>query len=423
MTLNDKEDIPISDGTQAKQATAPEFPDGGVKAWLVVVGGFLTYFVTFGLLNSFGTFQAYYGTNVLHSHSASDISWIGSIQLFLLFIGGLAFGPIFDTKGSKILFIPGTVLFSLSLMLVSICRQYYQFILAQSLLFGIGDAMLFYPTISAISHWFNKRRGLALGIVVAGSSLGGMAWPLIIERLIRGVGFGWALRIVGFLSLALLAPACFMVVPRLPPRKGGLDPQEMNLTFKDGTFWLLVAGMLLVMWGMFIPFYYLPLYAASHGIDATFSNDLITILNAGSLVGRLLSGALADKIGKFNTAILCSLLSGIVLLSLHAMRTKAAIVVFAVLYGLFSGGLISLQSACVAQVTKNLQMIGVRIGLMMAVCSVGVLTGSPIGGALVSANGGQFYGLIDFSGIILLTGCLILVVSRWTISRDFMAVV
>lgn len=105
------------------------------------------------------------------------------------------------------------------------------------------------------------------------------------------------------------------------------------------------------------------------------------------------------------------------------MRTKGAIVAFAVIYGLFSGGLISLQSACVAQITKNLQMIGVRIGLMMAVCSVGVLTGSPIGGALVSANGGQFYGLIDFSGIILLVGCAILIASRWTINRNFLAVV
>lgn len=126
---------------------------------------------------------------------------------------------------------------------------------------------------------------------------------------------------------------------------------------------------------------------------------------------------------RFNTAVLCSLLSGIVLLCLHAMRTKASIVAFAVLYGLFSGGLISLQSACVAQITKNMQMIGVRIGLMMAVCSVGVLTGSPIGGALVSANGGQFYGLIDFSGVILLAGCAVLFASRWTINPSFLTVV
>lgn len=126
---------------------------------------------------------------------------------------------------------------------------------------------------------------------------------------------------------------------------------------------------------------------------------------------------------RFNTAILCSLLSGIVLLCLHTMRTKGAIIAFVVLYGVFSGGLISLQSACVAQITKNLQLIGVKIGLMMTVCSIGALTGSPIGGALVSANSGLFYGLIDFSGVILLTGAAILVISRWTISRDLMKVV
>jgi predicted MFS family arabinose efflux permease len=126
---------------------------------------------------------------------------------------------------------------------------------------------------------------------------------------------------------------------------------------------------------------------------------------------------------RFNTAILCSLLSGIVLLCLHTMRTKGTIVAFVVLYGIFSGGLISLQSACVAQITENLQMIGVKIGLMMAVCSIGALTGNPIGGALVSANGGLFYGLIDFSGVILLTGAAILILSRWTISRELMKAV
>ena len=258
-----------------------------------------------GLLNSFGTFQAYYGRNTLHNHSASDISWIGSIQLFLLFIGGLVFGPMFDAKGSKILFIPGTLILALSLMIVSLSHKYYQFILAQGILFGVGNAMLFYPTISAISHWFNKRRALALGIVVAGSSLGGMAWPLIIDRLLHAVGFGWALRIVGFLSLVLLAPACFMVVPRLPPRKGSAIPkEEMNAVFKDVTFWLLVVGMLFVMWGMFIPFYYVPLYAEEYGLDPTFANDLITILNAGSLVGRLASGALADKIGRYDELLI-----------------------------------------------------------------------------------------------------------------------
>lgn len=258
----------------------------------------LTTFV--GLLNSFGTFQAYYGEHLLTGRSESAISWIGSIQIFLLFIGGVFFGPVFDTKGAKILFVPGTIGFALSLMLVSLCHEYYQLILTQSILFGIGDAMLFYPTISAIPHWFHRRRGLALGIVVAGSSLGGIAWPLVLDRLFGAVGFPWTLRIIGFMSLALLAPACLMVVPRLPPTKASEVPKsEVVAIFKDMRFILLVAGMLLVMWGMFIPFYYLPLYAKQQGVDAAFANDLLAILNAGSLVGRVVSGGLADQIGRY----------------------------------------------------------------------------------------------------------------------------
>lgn len=252
-----------------------------------------------GLLNSFGTFQAYYGQALLSGRDDSEISWIGSLQLFLLFIGGLVFGPIFDAKGSKILFVPGTVLFSLSLMMTSLCKEYYQLILAQSLLFGVADAMLFYPTISAIPHWFNRRRGLAMGIVVAGSSLGGIAWPLILERLFHAVGFPWAMRIVGFISLALLLPACFMVVPRSWPRRIGNIPREDVIAgLKDIRYWLTVAGMLFVMWGMFIPFYYIPLFAMDNGIDASFANALISILNVGSFVGRIVSGALADKVGR-----------------------------------------------------------------------------------------------------------------------------
>ncbi|KAL2869030.1 MCT family MFS transporter [Aspergillus lucknowensis] len=388
-------------------------PDGGSRAWLVVVGGFLTYFVTFGLLNSFGTFQAYYGETLLPGRNASEISWIGSLQLFLLFIGGLVFGPIFDTKGSKILFIPGTLIFSLSLMMASLCREYYQFILAQSILFGIGDAMLFYPTISAIPHWFREKRGLAMGTVVAGSSLGGIAWPLIMERLFDVVGFPWTLRIVGFISLALLAPACFMVVPRLPPGKsGGVPKEDLIASLKDLRYWLTVAGMLFVMWGMFIPFYYIPLFAIDNGVDSTYANTLVSILNVGSFVGRIVSGALADKIGKFNMAIVCSLLSAALILLLHCIHTEGAITAFTFLYGFASGGLISLQSACVAQITKNMRIIGIMIGVMMAVCSLGALTGNPIGGALESTPSGTVPAWVDFAGVMMFAGTVLLVGAR-----------
>lgn len=127
---------------------------------------------------------------------------------------------------------------------------------------------------------------------------------------------------------------------------------------------------------------------------------------------------------------------------LHAIQTAAGIIIFSILYGFFSGGLISLQTACVAQITPDMHMIGVKIGLMMAVCSFGyvvilrsrrmvwlslfscrVLTGSPIGGALIDASDGGHGALIDFSGIILLFGAFLTLCARLTINRGILHIV
>ena len=129
---------------------------------------------------------------------------------------------------------------------------------------------------------------------------------------------------------------------------------------------------------------------------------------------------------------------------LHAIQTSAGIIVFSILYGFFSGGLISLQSACVAQITPDMSMIGIKIGLLMAICSFGyvtdlislgdcslprliscsrrVLTGCPIGGALISSSGGAFGGFIDFSSIILLAGAFLVLCARLVAERSIFKV-
>ncbi|KAL8725324.1 MAG: hypothetical protein Q9166_007430 [cf. Caloplaca sp. 2 TL-2023] len=295
-------------------------------------------------------------------------------------------------------------------MFTSLSSDLYQFILAQGFMFGIGNTMLcdgppsrpldsvfnsssrFYPTISAISHWFDHRRGLALGIVVAGSSIGGICWPFMLERLFEQIGFAWTVRIAGFMCLALLAPSCLLIKPRLAPRKSAdLTIGDIKDTFADRRYILLTAAMFFIFWGMFIPFYYLPSYGLAHGMSLYMANNLLAVLNAGSFVGRIVSGVLADKLGRyaphqfvliacklktiddcrFNITFICALCAGIILMCLHTIKSATYIILFSALYGLFSGGLISLQSACVAQITSNMSMIGVKIGLMMAICSVG----------------------------------------------------
>ena len=122
----------------------------------------------------------------------------------------------------------------------------------------------------------------------------------MLERLFDAIGFAWTVRVAGFTCLALLTPCCLLVVPRLPPRKSAkVALNDLKEMFMDLRYTLLTAAMFFVFWGMFIPFYYLPTYGLAHGMSLYMSNNLLATLNAGSFVGRIISGVLADKLGRF----------------------------------------------------------------------------------------------------------------------------
>lgn len=89
-----------SDNIEDRQPPEHDFPEGGLRAWLVAAGTAGILFCTLGYSNSFGVFQAYYIHNQLRDHSPDDISWIGSIQIFLVFALGVIGGPIFDRYGA-----------------------------------------------------------------------------------------------------------------------------------------------------------------------------------------------------------------------------------------------------------------------------------------------------------------------------------
>ena len=80
---------------------------GGLDAWLVVLGAWCGYFVTFGWMNSVGIFQEYYQQNQLSNYSSSTIAWIPSTEIFMLFAGGSICGKIFDSFGPRNLLLVG----------------------------------------------------------------------------------------------------------------------------------------------------------------------------------------------------------------------------------------------------------------------------------------------------------------------------
>ncbi|ROW00952.1 hypothetical protein VSDG_02890 [Cytospora chrysosperma] len=385
-----------------------EFPEGGARAWLVVAGSAATMFCTFGYLTGFGIYQQYYAANQLKAFTLSDISWIGSVQIFLNFAGGLAAGPILDRYGT-VAMIPASLIYVVSLILTSFCKEYYQFFLAQAVLGGICLGFLFSNALAIIGHYFNRRNGLATGVVMAGAAIGGVIFPVALNKLLNddGLSYGWSVRVCALIILVLLVFANLTMKPRLPPVR-----QKMDFSLMRRPVYILVAiGGWLLNWGMYVPLFYLPSFAITAGVSAELAPYTVAIFNAVSIFGRVFAGTLADRLGTFNVVFINSLLCALTLFVWAGTNSLAGVMVVTIFEGLFIGSIVSLQAAIVVAITPDPKYIGSMLGFTMAIWACGGLTGPPIAGAILNMNGsytgpGSYNGMGYFGGASLVAGAL-----------------
>lgn len=233
-------------------------PDGGRKAWTQVGCAWLVLFTTWGYVNSFGAFQAYY-TETL-GVAPSTISWIGSIQVWLTFFIGAFSGRLLDAGFFVPTFVVGAVLQLLGIFFMSLSKQYWQLMLTQGVLTGIGNGIFFCPSLGLTATYFSDRRAFALGVATTGNSAGGIVYPLIVRSLLPKLGFAWTTRVLGFVNLACLLVVLFLMRPRLPPRTSG--PIIDWSAFKEPTYVLFVTGLFFVIWAVYYTFYYVSLTLA-----------------------------------------------------------------------------------------------------------------------------------------------------------------
>lgn len=97
-----------------------DFPEGGLQAWLVVFGSFCGMFSVYGLINTAAVFESYFSENQLRAYSSSQIGWIFSLYLFVVFIVGIQVGPVFDKYGPRLIVLTGGLLISASLFILSV---------------------------------------------------------------------------------------------------------------------------------------------------------------------------------------------------------------------------------------------------------------------------------------------------------------
>jgi MFS family permease len=204
--------------------------------------GHLVVMNTWGFINSFGVFQTYYVA--LLNRPPSAISWIGSMQVFLLFFIGTFTGRLTDAGYFRLVFLFGSLLNLLGLFMASLSTQYWQLFLAQGVCCGLGNGCLFCPALSVLSTYFSRKRALAIGIAAAGSATGGMLFPAMVQQLLPKVGFAWTVRALAFIQLGCLAICNIFMKTRMPPRKTGALVDWKS--FKEATYCLFAAGMFFV---------------------------------------------------------------------------------------------------------------------------------------------------------------------------------
>lgn len=397
-----------------------DLPEGGRQAWLTVFGGWMVVFCTFGAIQSYGVYQDYYTTVSLSEHPTSNIAWIGSIQIFLLYASGIISGKLFDQGYFRHLLVAGSIVYLFSSFMLSLARphNYYENFLAQGVGMGIGMGMLFLPSLSIPSHYFRRRRGLTMGIIMSGSSVGAVVYPIMLNHLFATVGFAWAVRIVSFLDMGLLVSAGLLMRTRLPPtRPDGSAYSQLKNIIRDLTFCIAVFGITITCWGLYIPVFYIQLFATLHNESGIIVTYIIAIFNSVGFFGRILPLILSDMWGAMNVLIPTTFVSGCLVFAMLAATDTGILVVFAVLYGFFSSAVGSLSAPAYASFAATPGEVGTRLGIMTFVMSFGLLTGSPIAGALLNPPHYEWIKLLLFSAITIIGGGILMLTARLLLLR------
>jgi len=417
--VTEKQSLHLDPSSRPSVNHASLIPDGGLIAWLQVLGSFFLFFNTWGVFNTFGSYQTYYETGILASSSPSDIAWVGSIQATLLMGIGLFAGPIYDAGHVQALLYVGSFLTVLGQMMLSLCQSYWQVVLAQGVCIGLGAGILFIPSLAILSQYFHRRYATAVGIGAAGSSIGGVIYPIVFYKLQPTIGFAWATRVIGFIMLGTLGICLATIRARDKP---GARRKMLDLTaFREAPYVLFVIALFFAFTGLYTPFFYVQSYAIdTHLANPDLGFYLLPIMNAASSFGRVIPNIVADRVGPLNIITPCGLISGVLCLCYIATRSVTGVIVICVLYGFTSGTFVSLPGSVLVRLTKDRAVIGTRMGMCFTIASVGLLVGQPINGVIISRTGGSFTYVWVFGGVLTIVATGFMVAARvavrgWTL--------
>lgn len=364
-------------------------PDGGY-GWTVVLCCSVLAFWSNGVINCWGVLQTALLDSTLSSVPTSTVSFVGSLGLALSAGAGIFVVRMIRHLGARWTASIGLSIMGLSMISSSFCTENVGGLFGTAgLMAGIGMAMAYTVTNTLPLQYFSAKLGLANGLVKLGGGVGGTVMAIALEALNRRVGVAWTFRIQGVLTIATGLPAAWMLKERVPLRNSGTRSLDLNM-FKFVPFLAVFMAGAIGCFALFVPPYFLPLFAQSIGLSSSTGAALVAGFNASNAIGRFIAGPLCDKIGPLNMFLFFMVLNAISMLAIWPVsNTLGPLIIFATLNGVANGSFFTTLPTVVAGMFGP-GRAAVAMSMSVAGWSFGYLMGAPIAGYLLeTADGWQ----------------------------------
>jgi MFS family permease len=372
--------------------------DGGY-GWAVVGGAFIANAVGFGILYSFTIFFPSILDEFGSGRGATSV--IASVAGAVMLGSGGIIGRLTGRFGPRRLVAAAGVLVALGLAIASVSPQIWQVYLSYGLLLGLGVGAAFLPSNTAVGQWFVRRRGLATGIAVAGSGVGSIVLAPVSESLIAAYDWRVALRILALVGLVFLLSAAALIRGRGARHRTGV----LSRMRSDRTFKIIYVSAAIGSYGYWVPFIHIVPYARDQDVSAASAALLVSVMGATNVLGRVVLGAAADKVGRlriFQVALACMAIATFLW---PLAGGTGGLTIFVAAYGFFAGAFISLLFALTADYFGIERLPGI-MGLLNTAAALGTLLSGPISGGIFDATG-SYTTAILISGASMAVSALI----------------
>ncbi len=307
-------------------------------------------------------------------------------------IGGILTGRLVDRFGIRVLVIASTSMLAIGYLAAAQAASLWQFMLAQALLIGmLGSSVTFGPLVADVSLWFQKRRGIAIGVVASGNYLAGTLWSPILQYAIETVGWRQAHMGVAVFCVVTMLPLSLALRRRSPvdgrdSPAGATGLSETRRLSPSMLQALLVLAGLACCIAMSMPQVHIVAYCGDLGYGPARGAEMLSLMLGLGVVTRLVSGFVADYIGGIGTLILGSALQCLALLFYLPFDGLVSLYLVSALFGLSQGGIVPSYALIVREYFPAREA-ATRVSLVLMATVAGMAVGGWISGEIYDLTG------------------------------------